>query len=225
MTVRWPVSVLPPRRVSFDIAPRTLAAPANIYGVGQVVSQDAGIWRATFGDIYVRGRFPVVMFRGIATELEGRLGKIIVPLCRSYQPASLEAIEGGILTAVPHSDETFFSDDAGYVGETVSVVLVGAVAARATAMSVNIVFGGTLMPGHHFSVGDRLYRIKTVTYTSGTTANITVRPPVREAIADGTSLDFEQPVCRMRLATDTEMDLELALRREGNPTVNFIEDI
>ena len=86
MAVRWPCDVLRPKNVAFDIAPRTLAAPASISGVTQVVATDAGIWKATYGDIGVRKRDQVLMFRAISTLLEGRLGSILVPLCYAYQP-------------------------------------------------------------------------------------------------------------------------------------------
>jgi len=221
--MRWPVKVLPPRRVSFDIAPRSLAAPANVYGIGQVISQDAGIWRATFGDIHVRGRDPVVAFRGIATELEGRINTILVPLCRSYQPHAPGSVEAGIFDIVPHNDGAYFEDDTGYVSSSIYAYNAFTAEARATALTIGVVYGGTLEPGHHFSVGGRLYRIKTVSYSSPGIANVTIRPPVREAIPSGTHLEFDDPVCRMRLATDTEMDLSLDMRRQGNPTVNFVE--
>lgn len=223
MTIRWPVSVLPPRRVRFDIAPRSLATPANIYGVGQVVSQDAGIWRATLGDIYVRGRAAVVTFRGIAAMLDGRVGTILVPLCRSYQP-----LPAGVALSpsdVPHSDGAYFSDGVGYASSAMAVVTSGSASLRATSLSVTISYAGTIEPGQHFSIGERFYRVKGVQYTSGTTAVLSIRPPLREAVASGAILEFDDPVCRMRLASDTEMDLDLVMRREGNPSVNFIEDV
>lgn len=223
MTIRWPVQVLPPRRVAFDIAPRSLSTPANVYGIGQVVAQDAGIWRATLGDIHVRGSSAVVTYRGIATMLEGRVGTILVPLCRGYQPVP-DGVDPSV-PAVPHSDGAFFSDGSGYASSTIDIVTSGSAALRATTLSVSITYAGTLEPGQHFSIGERLYRIKSVEYASASTATLTIRPPLREAVASGVHLEFDDPVCRMRLASDTEMDLSLDMRRFSNPTVNFIEDL
>lgn len=222
MTIRWPIKVLPAQDVAFDIAPRTLAGPASVSGATQVVSSDAGIWKARLGGIVITRRDAVLTFRAIANLLEGRLGTILIPFCRAYQPTlNID----GILDPVPHSDDTFFSDGSGYVGATVEVSLASGIAARSVSASVNIAYGDTLQPGQHFSIGERAYRLRTVVYTSDSTANITFRPPLREAALAGTRLEFDDPVVRMRLASDTEMDLELQGRRRSFPTVNFIEDV
>jgi hypothetical protein len=225
MTIRWPVCALPPQDVSFDIAWRSLSAPASVSGAVQVVSSDAGIWKAKFSNVVVRKREAVLAFRGIANLLEGRLGRILVPLCRGYQPRLGGDLDAELVAKLPHSDKALFNDATGYVGQTIDARLAGSAAPRAVSASVNIAYGGVLEPGQHFSLGERLYRLRTVAYTSPTTAAITFRPPLREAAALGDRLEFDNPVCRMRLATDDAMDLELAMRRFGNPTVNFVEDV
>ncbi|MBL0934845.1 MAG: hypothetical protein IBJ07_08850 [Rhizobiaceae bacterium] len=222
-TIRWPIKVLPARNVQFDIASRSLSGPASISGAVQVVSSDAGIWKATLDGIIVTGRESILAWRGVANLLEGRLGKIVVPLCKGYQPFLPEW--GGLYTAVPHSDDAFFSDGAGYVSQVIDVTLAGSVAARAVSANVNIGVADMLQPGQHFSIGERLYRLRTVTYTSDTTAAITFRPPLREAASLGDRLNFDDPVCRMRLASDSEMDLPLELNRTARPTVSFVEDV
>jgi hypothetical protein len=223
MTIRWPEKILPPRDVMFEVAPRSLAGPASVAGHSQVVSSDAGIWKAAFSNIHVRGEQRVLTFRAISVLLEGRLGRILVPFCRGYQPV-LTGTEG-LYDPVPHSDGTFFSDGSGYVGATVEATLASGIAARSVSAVVNIAYGGTLQPGQHFSIGERGYRLRTVVYVDNNTAAITFRPPLREAASAGTRLEFDDPVVRMKLASDTEMDLELQLRRFGRPTVNFVEDL
>jgi hypothetical protein len=212
--------------VAFDLAPRTLAAPASVSGITQVVATDAGIWKATYGDVLISKRDHVLMFRALGALLEGRLGSILVPLCYAYQPR-VDTDPGAVppFWEVPHSDEAFFDDGSGYVGTINSVTLVGALPARAIAGNITIAYGGTIEPGQHFSIGERLYRVRTVTYTDATHATITFRPPLREAASAGAVVDFDDPVCRMRLATDSAMDLELALHRFGQPTVTFLEDL
>lgn len=223
MTIRWPIGVLSPQDVMFDIAPRSLSAPASVSGQSQVVSSDAGIWKAMFANIYVKGEARVLTFRAISNLLEGRLGTILVPFCRGYQPVLTEP--EGLYEPVPHSDDTFFSDGSGYVGATVEATLVSGIAARSVSATLDIAYGGTLQPGQHFSIGERGYRLRTVVYTDADTAAITFRPPLREAATAGTRLEFDDPVVRMKLASDSEMDLELQLRRFGRPTVNFVEDL
>ena len=167
------------------------------------------------------------MFRAISTLLEGRLGSILVPLCYAYQP-KVNVVGPGedpLHAQVPHSDDALFADGSGYVGRVNSVALVGALPARAISANIVISFGGEIEPGQHFSIGERLYRVRTINYTDATHATITFRPPLREAAGAGAVVDFDDPVCRMRLATDNAMDLELALHRFGQPTVLFLEDL
>lgn len=220
MTIRWPRAVLRPQNASFDIAPRSLAAPSSVSGVGQVVSSDAGIWKATFSNVVIRDRQHVLAFRAIANLLEGRLGSILVPFCRGYQPVPGDA--DGLYEQVPHSDDSFFDDDTGYVGRVIDVVTVGPMALRAVSGTVSVNYAGQVEPGQHFSVGERLYRVRSFNPDTGA---ITFRPPLREAVPSGTNLEFDSPVCRMRLATDSEMDLPLDLGRFSFPSVNFIEDL
>jgi len=221
MAIRWPIHVLAARDVAFDIASRSIAAPASVSGVTQVAASDAGIWKATLGGIVVHNRDHVLVFRAIANLLEGRLSPIIVPFCRGYQPVP----DNADYSAVPHSDGSHHSDGTGYVGSVIDVELAASAAARAVSATVDVVQAGDLHPGQHFSIGDRLYRLRSVAFSSETRAAITFRPPLRSAAPLGTKLNFDDPVCRMRLASDGEMDLELGLRRFGNPTVNFIEDL
>lgn len=221
----WPCKLLVPQNVAWDIASRTLAAPASVSGLTQVVATDAGIWKATYDQVIIRNREQVLAFRAIATLLEGRIGAIVVPRCHAYQPLP-DGFTGGLYDQVPHSDEALHSDNSGYVIDaSTSVELTGIINPRDTTATIRINYGGRIEPGQDFSIGQRMYRIRTVTYTSATNATITFRPPAREKTLANDPLEFDEPVCRMRLATDSAMDLDLAMHRFGSPTVTFLEDL
>ena len=224
-TILWPRSVLKPRRDPFNIAPRTLAGPSSVSGVAQVSASDAGIWKATFADIVIRrGSSAVLAFRAIANMLEGRLHPILVPRCCAYQPFDPEW--GDALEKVPHSDTSPFSDGGHYRSRAIDIRLTSNIPLRGTTANLSIIAAGQLQPGQDFSIGERMYRIRTVEMTGEDTATITFRPPAREAAPAGSELEFDYPVCRMRLATDAEMDLDLDLVAPWSfPTVNFIEDV
>lgn len=220
MTIRWPMHVLPCQNLAVDLAPRSLAGPSSVSGKTQVVSSDAGIWKVTLGNVLVRNRDAVLAHRAISALLEGRLGSILIPLCRAWQPVPEGAVE--FYGAVPHSDAAFFDDDTGYVGTVIDVVAAASASVRAVSMNVTVNYAGTIEPGQHFSVGERLYRVRTFDADTGA---MTFRPPLREAVSVGDRLEFDDPVVRCRLQDDGGMDLELAMRRFGSPTVNFIEDV
>jgi len=223
--VLWPIGVLKPQSVTFEIAARTLAGPSSVSGVSQVVASDAGIWKATFANVITntRKREPVLAFRALAALLEGRMNPILVPLCRAYQPYSPEW--QGLYEPVPHSDGSPFGDGSEYQGTVIDVTLASNLPVRGTTAMIAIHVAHEIQPGQHFSIGERLYRIRTIEHTGEGAATITFRPPAREAALIGTRLEFDFPVCRMRLASDNEMDLALDYGRWSYPSVNFIEDV
>ncbi len=224
-TILWPRSILKPKRDPFNIAPRTLAGPSSVSGVTQVTASDAGIWVATFADIIIRRGSPsVLLFRAIANLLEGRLHPILVPRCCAYQPFDPDLKD--LLRKVPHSDTSPFSDGGLYRSRAIDIRLTSNIPLRGTTANIAIIAAGQLQPGQDFSIGERMYRIRTVQMTGTNTATITFRPPAREAVAAGTEMEFDRPVCRMRLASDGEMDLDVDLVAPWSyPTVNFIEDV
>lgn len=222
MTLMWPMQVLRPRVVAFDIAPRSLAGPSSVSGFAQVVASDAGLWKATLGDILIHNRQERLTFRAIATLLEGRLHPILIPLCRADQPVPAGAVEDGLYETVPHDDQTPFDDETEYQGTVIDVVSASNEAVRSVSMTVTVNYASDVQPGMNFSIGERLYRVRTF---DPETSEMTFRPPLREAVEVGDHLEFDNPVGRFRLATDGEMDLELSMRRNGNPTVRFIEDL
>lgn len=225
MTLRWPEKVLRPQGVAFDVAARSLTGGATIEGAAQVVSSAAGLWTATFERVSIRSRNQVLCARALSALLEGRTTPILVPTCRGYQPVPAGAVTDGLYDAVPHSDETFFSDGSGYVGGVIDVQLSSTIVAGATTGQIAVNYAGAIEPGQHFSIGERLYRVKSIEFSDATAATIKFWPPLREAASIGTRLEFDDPVCRMRLASDREFDLLLDGRRFGNPTVNFVEDL
>lgn len=225
MTLMWPDAILRPQNVAFDLAPRTLAGPSSVSGFTQVVASDAGIWKAKYGSVIINRRQHVLAFRAIDALLEGRMTPILVPLCRGYQPVPAGAVAAGLYGEVPHSDDAFFDDDTGYVGSVIDVTVSADAPARAVSIPVDIGYAGDIEPGQHFSIGERLYRVRSITFASLTAATISFRPPLREAVTSGDRLEFDNPVCRMRLAADDAMNLELQLRRFGSPSVEFIEDL
>lgn len=223
--ILWPRCVLKPRRDPFNIAPRTLSGPFSVSGVGQATASDAGLWKATFGEIIIkRGSPAVLLFRAISTILEGRLHPIIVPRYCGYQPfgPELDKLHG----AVPHSDKSPFADGGLYRSRIVDIRLTSNIPLRGTTANIALITNVQLQPGQDFSIGDRLYRIRTVHMTGENTATITFRPPAREAVSAGAEMEFDRPICRMRLASDSEMDLDMDLVAPWSfPTVNFIEDV
>jgi len=221
--LRWPIESLAPREFSLHLAARTIAGPSSVSGVAQVVASDAGIWRLTFGGIPVVDRQRVILWRSLSEWAEGRMNPFLVPITHFYQPYAPEW--ESLYEPVPHSDDSPFGDGSEYQGGVIDVTLASNIPLRGTTANITINVAHEIQPGQHFSIGERLYRIRTVEYTSENTATITFRPPAREAATIGTRLEFDNPVVRVRLASDNEMELSLDYGRWSFPSVNFIEDV
>ena len=96
----------------------------------------------------------------------------------------------------------------------------GAVAGAIT-LSLDIVIAGTIQPGNYLSINDRLYIVR----KTPTPTTVEIWPPLRAAVTAGDWVEFDNPTCRMRLASDQEMSVDFQRLRFGNATVSFIEDL
>lgn len=111
-----------------------------------------------------------------------------------------------------------------------SVTIAGSYDPGTTAITFREYVGGApVSPGMHFQVGERAYLV--LTMDSGTPGGgytefpATISPPLREAVTNGTTLNFDDPWMRMRLATDDEMNnVDLDAKKFGVGEVNLVED-
>lgn len=219
----FPIESLSPREFSLHLAARTLAGPSSVSGVAQVVASDAGLWRLTLGSIPVVDQRRVLLWRSLSEWAEGRMNPFLVPITRFYQPYAPEWET--LYEPVPHSDDSPFNDGSAYQGQVIDVTLASNIPVRGTTATIAIHVAHEIQPGQHFSIDERLYRIRTIEHVGEGSATITFRPPAREAATIGTRLEFDFPVCRMRLASDSELELALDYGRWAYPSVNFVEDV
>jgi hypothetical protein len=231
MAIEWPITILKPRSIVPPfLASRSLSGGASLSGRMQIVASDAGVWMCSLNNIPLYNRQTILTWRAIAARAEGRLNPIDLPLFRyelEYSAQGADYDYGAPVTSIPFSDETYFDDGTGFVGSITEVAADGAAALRATSMTFSVTTAPRIEPGQIFGInhatkGPRWYQIKTYDYD---TFAVTFQPPLREAVADGEVIIFDQPACRMRLATDNEMQIELEAGSYGSESVNFIEDL
>lgn len=190
----WPIAILPARDFSFNPAFRnTRGAAAVAYGESQIVASDAGLWKATLGNIRVIGPTARRKWREMQLLLEGGLNAVLIPLNKADQPTT------GTATVTSNT------------------------AVRATSIALTKSGTYTLVAGHGFSIGQRFYEIKEITSHDASSATVKFWPPLRDAVGATAAVEVQSPVCRMRLAGDQEMDLDLMLRKRGEVTISFVE--
>lgn len=202
-TIQWDRQNLMPGKVS---TPKVLANNTS-GGVGFggseiVIGNTPGRWGMKFSDISLNTAPKIRAWSALASQLQGRRVPVLIPvLDRNRGPST-----------------------------PVTATMSGAVAGGAVSESIKVADGGgVILQGMHFSIAERLYRLSVLgagSHAGGfTTYPATLWPPVREPIADGAALEFNDPWFRVRLATDTEMqDVDLDGLKFGTADVNFLED-
>lgn len=233
MIYDWPPTLLQ-YGVGFNQRGMTLAGPLSLTGRSQTAAADAGYWIATFGKVWTMEKASVLTFRAMRALLEGGTNQVRVPVMDfAQQPWVLDSSGNPITTvsSIPHDDLAFFDDLSGYADYPLYVKASAAAAVGATLITADFHLAGTLYGGEYFSIGDRLYVVRSIMSEAivsspsptRTRRSLYIWPRLREALASGTELNFHAPVCRMRLANDGEMDLNLEMGKYASPDVQFIE--
>lgn len=199
--ILWPFDDLKPR----DIGIYPVAAPIGggfaLTGKEPVTDSGAGYWRIVLGAIPVKTRTNILIWRGLEAEAEGRGRTFAIPIYDGKR-APWPDLPGGAIDAEAVAD----------------------VQAGATGIQISPISIGDLEPGMHFSVADRLYRIVRVDGESSVFDCI-IWPPVRDAFPAGMALEFRRPLCRVRLANDLGMSLDLDGHKRAEVSVEFVEAI
>jgi hypothetical protein len=223
MALDWPLGLYP-RSAAFGARGRIVSGPPSLTGRSQVDAVDAGYWTAM-----LRG-FPVHkanqrLWRALIARLEAGAAEIRVPVFELAQPWPLGP-DGEPVTEtadVMFDDGASFDDGVGFWQPVIAAVTVGAAALRATSLTIDFLYAGEVTGGEYFSAGDRLHVIRSIMAESGTQKTVTIWPPLREAVAAGTELNFDAPVCRMRLADEAAGDLDMEFGIVAFPDLSFVE--
>lgn len=232
MIIYVPPSLLLHRSDTFEIVGQAVSPGVTGSGVMPLVSTDGGgFWQRSIGDVVLATKEKRQAWRAIAARCDGGANPLAVPFVDiDHQPWPL--VGGVPLTgygAIPHSDDTFFSDGSGYYRPVIAAETVGAAALRATTLTIHFVNGGPLIGGEHFSINHpteshHAYRIVSVELDEDTGDSIcTIRPPLREAVADGTLLDFDKPTCLMRPFPPNSLHLVTDMIGMARPSPVFVE--
>lgn len=164
----------------------TASGGRSLSGYEDVIRTDGGgfiVAEFTNGETWERE--DTLAWRALTDGMDGGAIPVVVHFCdRLHQPI-------GDAYTVPGTT---------YATKGAQASATTAAALRATSLRLAIVSEKPLVGGEWFTIvhptwGERAYRIIDI---QGDT--IQIRPPLREAIAAGTPLDFDDPRCRMRLS-------------------------
>jgi len=189
----------------------------SVGGIVRSARMDGGGLWVIEQEFFFHSRAQIKTARAIEAGLDGGTGEIIVRVFETpFAPV------GSVASTVPFSDDSTFSDGTEFGHVPSGATLTASAALRATTLSLTMIVG-TLEGGERFSIthptkGRRLYTISRV---SGN--DITIRPPLREAVTVGTELDFMQPSVVCRLANPDDFLGALDLNNNLTATAVWVE--
>ncbi|WLB43014.1 hypothetical protein QIH93_20930 [Bradyrhizobium ottawaense] len=237
MAIDFPRALLREKSHAWNLAGVTVAGGQTGASVATLVRSDGGgYWTCSMSDVSLSGgrglvgkerqKISTLLWRAVRQVCEGGVTSIVVPRNDALFRPWPEGLPQGE-SIVPHSDSSLFSDGAGYYQPVIDIACAAA-ELRATSLEIEIVEAGELVGGEAFSIehetaGWRLYEIKTVDARDDGQATITFNPPLREAVSDGTRLEFDRPRCLMRLAQTSSMNLTVQPWTFTSASVDFVE--
>jgi hypothetical protein len=245
MTIAFPRALLRERSHSWNLAGVAFMPGQNALSVASVARSDGGgFWICSMADVQLSGikgttlpdrkrqRAATLLWRAVRQVADGGVVPLVVPRNDALFRPWPAGVPQGLAPGVPHSDGTLHSDDTGYYTSGIDIAAADVdgfvYPRRSTTLRVDISVAAALVGGESFSilhpiVGWRLYEIATVDYLEDTLAEITFMPPLREAVAPATPLEFDRPRCVMRLGKPSSMDLAVAPWTFNQASVDFIE--
>lgn len=228
----YPSTLFAEGRLQWELMGTTIGSGQTASGAMPVTRLDGGgRWKATFSEVGLWSADHLRTWRALAAVCDGGAQPVVFQNRESAETAPWPLVGGQIVTSFPvvgHSDGSLFSDGTGYASNVINAKSKNAAALRATSMTVAMNAGGQLRGGEHFSIDHpemrwRMYRVRSAVDNGDGTFAITFRPPLREAIAAATELEFDHPRCVMRLASPDAMDATLEDVFFGRPSIALIE--
>jgi hypothetical protein len=224
--IAFPLKLLHERDHDWNITANTATSGQTATSTVDVRSDGGGLWVASLNNIQFRDRTDALLWRAIRQACNGGVSPIVVPRNDSvFAPFPSPPIKS--YGSISFSDASFFSDGSGFY-EAIIDVTCAAAALRATTLVLTLNNCAQLQGGEAFSIlhptmNWRLYEIATVTPIDATHSSVTFNPPLREAVIDGTQLEFDRPRCLMKLVDSKAMDLNVTTYPFTMASVKFIE--
>jgi hypothetical protein len=197
--IAWPADLPLPFAGGFAPFARSLSGGQALDGTEQVQPQLHDRWQAGFS-FHINTVPRLLAMRGLLFGLRGRANTVALSAVEMSQGVSFTNVTGATVAANA--------------------------ALNATVLDVQV-GAGVPKVGNLFSTpAAKLYGIQAVTALGGGVYRCTTWPWLRAALTSATALEFANPVCEMRLASDAEGAAALeavTLGKFGDITLRFDE--
>ncbi|RVG30707.1 hypothetical protein [Sinorhizobium meliloti] len=232
-----PIMFLRPTRASFDNPGSGLDGGVN--GVGESISIE------TSGGGIVTARYEECVLLGDDTERHEIINWLGARGNGGFRFFNVPIINDGIgpfpiidgkrrsmISGIPHSDGSSFSDGAGYSQATVHGEVTEAAALGGGILKMRVY--GAARPLrwsdwfsiYHPTKGWRAYRYWQViakTTETNPVYTLAIAPPLREAVTAGTRVELARPICCMKFPKGFTLPFEYEGFWQSRPTLQFVE--
>jgi len=215
----FPTALFKPGTLRKRIVGASIGGGQSVSGVSQSAATSAGghwVFELEGVNLWDRAKFNT--WEGIAAIEDNGATQFVVPICdRIHQPFG----DPKRLLGIGNGDDSVFDDGALWAAEQITASITGSAALRATRLTIacdHTVEVGNHFTGWHLAKGQRMYRIAQVHGQGGGSADISIRPPLRQATSDGFPLDFDNPRSVMTVQGDMSATLEMLKRGSGKVT-------
>jgi hypothetical protein len=194
MTIEWPAGILPTRPYRFTFLTNTASSISPFTRARRDEERPGAHWAmsAHFGPM---PRDEARRLRAFLLGLDGPVGRVMVPDF-SYEGQLGRASGPMTLTGAAGA-------------KSVTVANVGGIAPH-------------FLAGDRLEVAERLHEIVADAMASGGTATLSIRPPLREAVA-GVRIDMARPRCRMQLPDDAQVAIDALSGPVREITLQLVE--
>jgi hypothetical protein len=239
------IDFLKPRRFSFDTPGGGLEGGRNGLGESITIGLSGGpIVAASYQECYVQTSEEHEYLNWVAGRMNGGFRFVNVQLLTDWAgpfPFMNRTTPQPIISGIPHSDTSLFSDGAGYSQATVFGTFAADAPLNSGEISINI-FGNTrnLRWSDWFSIyhsvkgwrATRYYEasdpvdvtatVDGETYT-GQRYTLAIEVPLRQAVEAGTRIEFARPRCVMKFPVGFTVPWEAEGFWLSRPTIRFTE--
>ncbi|WP_457660122.1 hypothetical protein [Sinorhizobium medicae] len=194
-----------PVKTIYDVTGSSIDGGRNGVGEGQTIEMSGGgIVTATYEDCKIKNPEHYEYVNWLGARLNGGFRFINVPIITDWFGPfpTVNNLPAPIVSGITHSDGSYFSDGAGYSQATVYGEITEAAALNAGIIKMRV-YGldrplrwSDWFSIYHTTKGWRAYRYWQVirkTSEENPVYTLAIAPPLREAVAVGTRVEFARP--------------------------------
>ncbi|RVG73041.1 hypothetical protein CN223_26790 [Sinorhizobium meliloti] len=226
---------LAPVKTIYDVTGSSIDGGRNGVGEGQTIEMSGGgIVTATYEDCKIKNPEHYEYVNWLGARLNGGFRFINVPIITDWFGPfpKVGGIPSPTVKDIPHSDGSYFSDGAGYSQATVYGEITEAAVLNAGIIKMRV-YGlnrplrwSDWFSIYHTTKGWRAYRYWQViskTSEENPVYTLAIAPPLREAVAVGTRVEFARPRFVAKFKSDFTLPSVVEAFFVTQQSIQFVE--